>query len=64
MMFKRVMITCFCLLDKLTYLGQKFCVVVYPAEDKKNEECEEMELKEQSAPLSEENRDTAKSADC
>lgn len=50
--------------DKITYLGQKFCVVVYPAEDQKKEECEEMELKEQSTPLTEENRDTPKSADC
>ncbi|XP_073716034.1 solute carrier family 7 member 8a [Misgurnus anguillicaudatus] len=36
--------------DKITYIGQKFCVVVYPAEDKKKDEAceEEIELKEQS----------------
>ncbi len=52
--------------DKMTYLGQKFCVVVYPMEDeKKNEESvEEIELKEQSVPLSAEDEPTPKSADC
>lgn len=52
--------------DKMTYLGQKFCVVVYPVEDeKKNEESvEEIELKEQSVPLSAEDEQTPKSADC
>uniref|UniRef100_A0A8C1S7V0 Solute carrier family 7 member 8a n=1 Tax=Cyprinus carpio TaxID=7962 RepID=A0A8C1S7V0_CYPCA len=51
---------------KMTYLGQKFCVVVYPMEDeKKNEESgEEIELKEQSVPLSAEDEQTPKSADC
>lgn len=38
----------------MTYLGQKFCVVVYPAEDEKPEDCREdgIEMKEESAPLS------------
>ncbi|XP_017328048.1 solute carrier family 7 member 8a [Ictalurus punctatus] len=40
--------------DKMTYLGQKFCVVVYPGEDEKPEDCREdgIEMKEESAPLS------------
>ncbi|ROI46744.1 Large neutral amino acids transporter small subunit 2 [Anabarilius grahami] len=52
--------------DKMTYLGQKFCVVVYPMEDeKKNEEAgDEIEMKEQSVPLSAEDEETPKSADC
>lgn len=52
--------------DKMTYLGQKFCVVVYPMEDeKKNEESgDEIEMKEQSLPLSAEDEETPKSADC
>ncbi|XP_051755284.1 solute carrier family 7 member 8a [Ctenopharyngodon idella] len=53
--------------DKMTYLGQKFCVVVYPVEDeKKNEESrdEMIEMKEQSVPLSAEDEETPKSADC
>lgn len=51
----------------MTYLGQKFCVVVYPVEDeKKNEESrdEMIEMKEQSVPLSAEDEETPKSADC
>lgn len=50
----------------MTYLGQKFCVVVYPMEDeKKNEEAgDEIEMKEQSVPLSAEDEETPKSADC
>ncbi|XP_066537370.1 solute carrier family 7 member 8a [Hoplias malabaricus] len=37
--------------DKMTYLGQKFCMVVYPAEDEKKEEScgEEMEMKMEMA---------------
>lgn len=53
--------------DKLTYLGQKFCVVVYPAEDKKPEdECggDGIEMKEESAPLSAADSATPDSADC
>lgn len=53
--------------DKMTYLGQKFCVVVYPVEDeKKNEESgdEMIEMKEQSVPLSAEDEETPQSADC
>ncbi|KAI5629829.1 large neutral amino acids transporter small subunit 2 [Silurus asotus] len=53
--------------DKMTYLGQKFCVVVYPAEDEKPEDgCGEegIELKEEFAPLSAEDSTTPKSADC
>ncbi|TRY57460.1 hypothetical protein DNTS_014213 [Danionella cerebrum] len=39
--------------DKMTYLGQKLCVVVYPMEDKKNDESGDgIELKEQTVPLS------------
>lgn len=51
---------------KMTYLGQKFCVVVYPMEEvKKNEEsADEIEMKEQSVPLSAEDEETPKSADC
>uniref|UniRef100_A0A667Z4A6 Large neutral amino acids transporter small subunit 2 n=1 Tax=Myripristis murdjan TaxID=586833 RepID=A0A667Z4A6_9TELE len=50
--------------DKMTYLGQKFCLVVYPAEggDSSGEEGEEM--KEARSPLSKEDGDTQKSADC
>uniref|UniRef100_A0A8C8LME4 Solute carrier family 7 member 8a n=1 Tax=Oncorhynchus tshawytscha TaxID=74940 RepID=A0A8C8LME4_ONCTS len=53
---------------KMTYLGQKFCVVVYPGETKggeeagSGEECEQ--LKESRAPLSQEDGETQKSADC
>lgn len=57
----------FCVFSgKMTYLGQKFCVVVYPMEDekKKEESVEEIELKEQSVPLSAEDEHTPKSADC
>lgn len=52
----------------MTYLGQKFCVVVYPGETKggeeagSGEECEQ--LKESRAPLSQEDGETQKSADC
>lgn len=51
----------------MTYLGQKFCVVVYPAEggdssDGSGEEGEEM--KEARSPLSKGDGDTQKSADC
>uniref|UniRef100_A0A668U2R5 Uncharacterized protein n=1 Tax=Oreochromis aureus TaxID=47969 RepID=A0A668U2R5_OREAU len=53
--------------DKMTYVGQKFCMVVYPAESDSSssgsgEEGEEM--KEARAPLSKEDRDNRKSADC
>ncbi|KAK1889609.1 Large neutral amino acids transporter small subunit 2 [Dissostichus eleginoides] len=51
--------------DKMTYLGQKFCVVVYPAMGKSigsGEEGEEM--KEARSPLSKEDEDNHKSADC
>jgi len=52
----------------MTYLGQKFCVVVYPATStsagsgEQGEEGEEM--KEATAPLSKEEGDNQKSADC
>lgn len=51
----------------MTYVGQKFCMVVYPAESDSSssgsgEEGEEM--KEARAPLSKEDRDNRKSADC
>uniref|UniRef100_A0AAR2KGN4 Solute carrier family 7 member 8a n=1 Tax=Pygocentrus nattereri TaxID=42514 RepID=A0AAR2KGN4_PYGNA len=52
--------------DKITCLGQKFCVVVYPAEEEKNEDCcgEEMEMKTETAPLSgADEGETSKSAD-
>ncbi|KAM7366362.1 hypothetical protein PAMP_015809 [Pampus punctatissimus] len=48
--------------DKMTYLGQKFCVVVYPAQSSNTEEGEEM--KEARSPLSKEDGDNHKSADC
>jgi len=51
--------------DKMTYLGQKFCVVVYPMEQKKEEASgDEIEMKEQTVPLSAEDEETPKSADC
>lgn len=51
----------------MTYVGQKFCMVVYPAVSDSSssgsgEEGEEM--KEARAPLSKEDRDNRKSADC
>lgn len=54
-----------CPTDKMTYLGQKFCVVVYPAitgSSGSGEEGEEM--KEARSPLSKEDQDNHKSADC
>lgn len=37
----------------MTYLGQKFCMVVYPAEDKRSGSGEEAEeMKEAKSPLS------------
>lgn len=54
--------------DKMTYLGQKFCVVVYPAEEEKPEDgCggDGIEMKEESSPLSAaDNSATPTSADC
>lgn len=51
--------------DKMTYLGQKFCVVVYPAETGSGGSGEEgEEMKEARAPLSKEDQDNHKSADC
>ena len=54
---------------KMTYLGQRLCVVVYPAEDSSSssssggaEEGEEM--KEARSPLSKEDAENHKSADC
>uniref|UniRef100_A0A8C8F104 Solute carrier family 7 member 8a n=1 Tax=Oncorhynchus tshawytscha TaxID=74940 RepID=A0A8C8F104_ONCTS len=50
---------------KMTYLGQKFCVVVYPGETKGAGNGEEgEELKESQAPLSQDDGETRKSADC
>lgn len=50
--------------DKMTYLGQKFCVVVYPGESSSSAE-EGEEMKEARSPLSKEEGDTNhKSADC
>lgn len=58
---------CHFFIDKMTYLGQKFCVVVYPAEDEKPEDgCggNGIEMKEESAPLSAaDNSATPSSAD-
>lgn len=43
------------LLDKMTYLGQKMCVVVYPAEEKgTSEEEQQEEMKEVMSPLAQE----------
>lgn len=42
------------LLDKMTYLGQKMCVVVYPAETKGTSEEEQEEMKEVMSPLAQE----------
>uniref|UniRef100_A0A8C5FJM3 Solute carrier family 7 member 8a n=1 Tax=Gadus morhua TaxID=8049 RepID=A0A8C5FJM3_GADMO len=46
---------------KMTYVGQKFCMVVYPAETS-SEEGDEM--KDVSSPLAKEDGETQKSADC
>uniref|UniRef100_A0AAY4D5Q4 Large neutral amino acids transporter small subunit 2 n=1 Tax=Denticeps clupeoides TaxID=299321 RepID=A0AAY4D5Q4_9TELE len=43
--------------DKMTYLGQKFCVVVYPAEDKPKE-AGGIELKEEKSPLAGEDNES------
>ncbi|CAB1351533.1 unnamed protein product [Coregonus sp. 'balchen'] len=55
-------------LAKITYLGQKFCVVVYPGEAKGSKEAgsgeEGEELKESRAPLSQDDGEKQKSADC
>lgn len=49
----------------MTYLGQKFCVVVYPAMGNSVESGEEgEEMKEARSPLSKEDGDHHKSADC
>ncbi|XP_028845973.1 solute carrier family 7 member 8a isoform X1 [Denticeps clupeoides] len=45
--------------DKMTYLGQKFCVVVYPAEDKPKE-AGGIELKEEKSPLAGEDNEATK----
>lgn len=46
------------------YLGQKFCMVVYPAEDKSNEDGDEgEEMKEAKSPLSKVDDDNHKSVD-
>lgn len=52
--------------DKMTYLGQKFCVVVYPAEGDggSSGSGEGEEMKEARSPLSKEDGDNHKSADC
>lgn len=48
----------------MTYLGQKFCMVVYPAEDKSNGTGDEgEEMKEAKSPLSKEDDDNNKSVD-
>ena len=48
-------------IGKMTYVGQKFCMVVYPAETS-SEEGDEM--KDVSSPLAKEDGETQKSADC
>lgn len=49
----------------MTYMGQKFCVVVYPAETSNSGSGEEgEEMKEARSPLSKEDQDNHKSADC
>lgn len=49
----------------MTYLGQKFCVVVYPIESGGSGSGEEgEEMKEARSPLSKEDGDNHKSADC
>ena len=45
---------------KMTYVGQKFCMVVYPAETRSEGE----EMKDVSSPLAKEDGETPKSADC
>lgn len=51
--------------DKMTYLGQRFCMVVYPIEASSSESAEEgEEMKEARSPLSKEDGDNHKSADC
>ncbi|XP_048092554.1 solute carrier family 7 member 8a [Alosa alosa] len=50
------------LVGKMTYVGQKFCLVVYPAEDHKDDDAG-VELKEEKSPLSGEDGETQKS-DC
>lgn len=48
----------------MTYLGQKFCMVVYPAEDKSNGSGDEAEeMKEATSPLSREDDENQKSVD-
>ena len=46
----------------MTYVGQKFCMVVYPAEDHKDDDAG-VELKEEKSPLSGEDEEMQKS-DC
>uniref|UniRef100_A0A8C6U9Z9 Solute carrier family 7 member 8a n=1 Tax=Neogobius melanostomus TaxID=47308 RepID=A0A8C6U9Z9_9GOBI len=47
--------------DKMTYLGQKLCVVVYPAESKSNSDADEgQEMTEAKAPLSKADGDDLK----
>lgn len=51
--------------DKMTYLGQKFCLVVYPAESSsKGSEEEGEEMIEARSPLSKEDGEKHKSEDC
>ncbi|XP_012676093.1 solute carrier family 7 member 8a [Clupea harengus] len=50
------------LVAKMTYVGQKFCMVVYPAEDHKDDDAG-VELKEEKSPLSGEDEEMQKS-DC
>lgn len=51
--------------DKMTYLGQKFCVVVYPGEGGSSGSGDEgEEMKEAKSPLAKEDGDIHKSADC
>lgn len=54
----------FCPPDKMTYLGQKFCVVVYPAQGDGGSGEDGEEMKEAMAPLSKEDGENHKSADC
>lgn len=53
--------------DKMTYLGQKMCVVVYPAESGGGSNGggdEGVEMKEARSPLSKEDGDNHKAEDC
>lgn len=51
--------------DKMTYVGQKFCMVVYPGSTGGSGGAEEgEEMKEARSPLSKEDGDNHKSADC